>query len=78
MPNPRSSSAESARSADPSAELAREYLRTLRRRRDYVIGLGYDRRRDGLKADLEFAEAAAIEWALGIVERALPEVAGGR
>jgi hypothetical protein len=78
MPNPRSTPIASERGTELSVELAREHVRNLKKRRDYVIGLAFERRRDGLRADLEFAEAAAIEWALGIVVRTLPGVAGGR
>jgi hypothetical protein len=78
VPNPRNIPSDSDRGADLSVELAREHLRVLRKRRDYVIAEAHERRRRGAKADLEFAEALAIEWALGIVERSLPELAAGR
>ena len=78
MPNPRNNPADSDRGPDASAELAREHLRVLRKRRDYVVGEAYERRERGLRADLEFGEAAAIEWALAIVERSLFGLATGR
>jgi len=76
--NPRNLPADSDRGADPAAGLAREYLRTLRGIRDYKIGLAYERRRQGLKSEIEFRETAALEWAIAIVERSIPELAAGR
>jgi len=72
--NPRSNPADSSdREAGPSADLVREHVRVLRKRRDYVIGMGYERRRQGLQATLEFSEASALEFLLGIVEKVLDE-----
>jgi len=63
--------------ADMSVGLAREHVRRLRKLRDYKLGLAYERRRQALRGDIEFAEAAALEFALGIMEKFL-DGAGNR
>jgi hypothetical protein len=69
--------------ADPdrgnrSPALVAEYLTTLRTRLRYVLDRGQARRREGLKAELEFAEASALEWALEILEATVAACEGAR
>lgn len=76
MPTPRNNPARSAHGADASGALAREHLRVLRKRLDYIVEEGESRRRRGLRADLEFGEAAALEWGIAVIERTFRMAAG--
>jgi len=70
MPNPRNTS-DRDREVGSSSDLAREHVRTLRARQEYVIGTAFSRRAQGLRADLEFREANALAFLLDIAEKFL-------
>lgn len=53
----------------PDSNMAREYVDVLRRRHSYIVASAEERRRQGRPASLEFLEAAALAWALAIVEQ---------
>jgi hypothetical protein len=72
VPNPISANHD--READTPVGLAREHIRRLKKLRDYKLDLAYERRRSALRGDIEFAESAALTWALGIVEKFLDGV----
>jgi len=73
MPNPRSIPTDHDREAGPSADLAREHVRVLRERQRYVVDMGFERRRQGLRADLEFREGNALAFLLDLAEKILDE-----